>query len=82
MTVKPHPKKKRIKLKKDAYIKLVHEIWESQHRRCRVCHTYLHPEDAHPHHIKSRGSGGDDSRENIEIRCWECHHKKHTGEIS
>jgi len=81
MTVKPHQKKKRIKLKKDAYVKLVHEIWESQYRRCKRCRRYLHPEDAHPHHKKTRGSGGHDDSSNIIILCWECHHRKHTGEI-
>jgi len=78
----PNPKNKRIKLKRDAYVKLVHEIWESQYRACNKCHVSLQPEDAHPHHKKSRGGGGDDSHENIEIICWKCHHKTHTGEIS
>ena len=81
MTVKPHQKKKRIKLSKDAYVKLVHEIWESQYRRCRVCQKYLQPEDAHPHHRKTKGSGGDDSKSYIIILCVDCHYKKHTGEI-
>lgn len=81
MTVKAHPKHRRIKLKKDAYIKLVHEIWESQYRVCKKCPTYLQPEDAHPHHKKSKGSGGDDSRDNIIILCNICHYKIHTGEI-
>ena len=77
----PNPKKPRIKLKKDAYVKLVHEIWESQYRRCGECQKYLQPEDAHPHHRKSKGSGGDDSMENIEILCWKCHYEKHTGNL-
>lgn len=81
MTFTPDPKKPRIKLNKNEYVRLVHNIWESQYRRCKVCHVYLQPEDAHPHHIKSKGSGGDDSRENIEVICWECHYKTHTGEI-
>ena len=80
MTVKPHHKQKRIKLSKDAYVKLVHEIWESQYRRCKVCQKYLQPEDAHPHHIKSRGSGGGDI-DNIEILCWKCHRLIHDGNL-
>lgn len=29
-----------------------------------------------PHHIKSRGTGGDDIRENLISLCVECHQKK------
>lgn len=35
-----------------------------------------------PHHIKSRGAGGDDIRENLISLCGECHQKAHSGNIS
>lgn len=35
-----------------------------------------------PHHIKSRGAGGDDIRENLISLCAECHQKAHGGNIS
>jgi 5-methylcytosine-specific restriction endonuclease McrA len=34
-----------------------------------------------PHHIKSRGSGGGDTRLNLIGLCRECHNKVHNGEI-
>ena len=77
----PKPKKKRIKLSKDAYVKLKTELWERQYRRCNRCQKYLTPEYCQFNHIKTRGAGGDDSEENGEIICWKCHHKIGTGEL-
>ncbi len=34
------------------------------------------------HHIKTRGSGGDDVEENLIGLCRECHSKAHNGEVS
>ena len=33
------------------------------------------------HHIKTRGSGGDDVPENLISLCCECHVKAHSGQI-
>ena len=81
MTIRPDPKKRRKKLSKDEYVKLKHKIWEKQGRRCNRCRNPLTPEYCQFNHIKTRGSGGDDSEENGEIVCWECHHKIGTGEL-
>jgi len=71
--MRPYPKKKRIKLSKDEYVKLKTMMWERQYRRCGRCNTYTPPETTHFHHVKSRGAGGDDSEENGEIVCHICH---------
>ena len=34
------------------------------------------------HHIKSKGSGGDDTEDNLIELCSNCHVKVHSGEIS
>ena len=34
------------------------------------------------HHIKSKGSGGDDTEDNLIELCGVCHVKAHSGEIS
>ena len=34
------------------------------------------------HHIKSKGSGGNDTHDNLISLCIFCHAKAHTGEIS
>ena len=40
---------------------------------CEYCHAspYRHPLDTH--HIKTRGAGGDDVRENLIVLCRSCH---------
>ena len=81
MTVKPHHKKKRIKLSKDAYVKLKTEMWNKQYQRCGRCNLYTPPETTHFHHIKSRGAGGDDSEENGKIVCWACHNLIEAGNL-
>lgn len=34
------------------------------------------------HHIKSKGSGGDDVSDNLVCLCWICHRLAHDGNIS
>ena len=36
----------------------------------------------HVHHLKSKGSGGHDTPDNLISLCIFCHSKAHTGEIS
>ena len=45
---------------------------------CELCGTRGQTEK---HHIKSKGSGGDDTKENLIEVCRKCHTKIHTGEI-
>jgi len=74
----PHPKHKRIKLKKDAYIKLKTEMWNKQYQRCGRCKEYTPPETTHFHHIERSGN---DTEENGEIVCWKCHRLIHDGNL-
>jgi len=65
----PFPKNSRIKNKK---------ILKDKKGMCKVCGKRGQTEK---HHIKSKGSGGDDSEENLIEVCRICHTKIHTGEI-
>ena len=67
------PKPKRIKLKGKAYSDLRKAVWKLQYRRCANCGKWVILEEAHLHHKKTKGSGGDDTAENTEILCWYCH---------
>lgn len=73
------PKKKRIKLTGRAYSNLRKKVWKKQHGLCAECGRWVRLDGdtvfntAHLAHIKSRGSGGDDSEENTRILCYRCH---------
>jgi 5-methylcytosine-specific restriction endonuclease McrA len=47
--------------------------------RCEKCGVACRP---HPHHVKSRGAGGGDTRENLISLCPPCHDLTHRGLIS
>jgi predicted restriction endonuclease len=47
--------------------------------RCLVCGTLLDENTIHPHHISTRGSGGDDVLENGISLCRWCHDDVHRG---
>lgn len=65
----PVPKNKRIVNKK-----LLHD----KKGKCEICGKVGQTEK---HHIKTKGSGGDDVEENLIEVCRICHTKIHTGEI-
>ncbi|MGB9660671.1 MAG: HNH endonuclease [Moorellaceae bacterium] len=46
--------------------------------RCEVCGSTW---GLQVHHIKSRGSGGEDTPDNLICLCVECHTKAHNGQI-
>lgn len=48
---------------------------------CQVCGKYQET-GLHVHHIKTKGSGGEDTGENLVTLCYECHTKVHAGTIS
>jgi hypothetical protein len=48
---------------------------------CQNCGAY-NEEGWHVHHIKTKGSGGDDVAENLVTLCPACHTKVHSGELS
>ena len=78
----PDPKPIRIKLKGKAYTELKRKVYYRDKGKCQHCGKFL-PLNingrfdpyfcAHLSHIKSRGSGGDDTEENTEILCFNCH---------
>jgi 5-methylcytosine-specific restriction endonuclease McrA len=65
----PVPKQARIKNKK---------LLKDKKGICQICGKKGATEK---HHIKSKGSGGDDIEENLIEVCRICHTKIHTGEI-
>lgn len=51
---------------------------------CEYCYRYTRLDGqniGHVHHIKSKGSGGDDIESNLIYLCYECHDKVHKGLI-
>jgi 5-methylcytosine-specific restriction endonuclease McrA len=58
------------------------ELAKQAHGRCLNCG--IAPEDPQildPHHVKTRGSGGEDSLDNIAPLCHPCHRKAHNGRL-
>lgn len=66
----PCPKQKRVKNQK--------EINKKKHN-CEYCGK--NNCWTNTHHIKSRGAGGDDTKENLIELCGDCHRKVHDGKI-
>ena len=80
MIFNPQPKKKRIQVKGRDWEKLRKEAWERQKGRCLDCKKWvpLHGtsvfDTAHLCHIKSKGSGGNDTPDNLSgMKCYQCH---------
>lgn len=65
----PVPKNKRIVNKK---------LLKDKKGICEICGKKTQTEK---HHIKSKGSGGDDTEENLIEVCRICHRKIHDGKI-
>ena len=68
-TFNPVPKQKRIVNKK---------LLQDKKGICQLCGKKTQTEK---HHKKTKGSGGDDTEENLIEVCRMCHTKIHTGEI-
>ena len=47
--------------------------------RCMVCGVYLDEDTINPHHITTRGAGGEDNLENGISLCQQCHVAVHNG---
>ena len=65
----PVPKNKRIVNKK---------LLKDKKGICEICHQKTQTEK---HHIKTKGSGGDDTEENLIEVCRKCHRLIHDGKI-
>jgi len=55
------------------------DIERARKARCEVCGSTW---AVQVHHIKTRGSGGDDSPDNLIALCVECHSKAHSGQLT
>ena len=79
----PQPKKKRIALKRNsaAWKRLVMEVFVRDGFKCYWCGKTFTYEELSPCHVKSVGSGGDDSAKNLRTGCKFCHLKEHGGEF-
>ena len=67
----PVPKNERIKDKK---------LMDKKEHNCEYCHKkncYTNT-----HHVKTKGSGGNDTEDNLIELCGDCHRKVHDGKIS
>lgn len=71
----PYPKQKAIRLKGKELLGLRRQVAERANYRCQGvgCGKYTPFSKGHMAHIKSKGSGGDDSLENTEWLCFDCH---------
>jgi 5-methylcytosine-specific restriction endonuclease McrA len=68
MDVTPIPKPKR-------YVSIEDLLeYKRTHRSCEYCGGDWHLQ---VHHIKSRGSGGGDTVDNLMVLCTTCHNKAH-----
>jgi len=83
--IKSYPKQNVTKLKGKAYSDLRKAVWKSQHGLCAECGRWVRLDGdtifntAHLAHIKSRGAGGEDTKENTRILCYSCHILKEHG---
>ena len=87
MTVNAHPKQRTVRLKGKAYTKFRLEVAIHAIYTCDDCFCYAPELDingkfdkftcGHVAHIKSRGSGGGDTLDNVKWKCWDCHTKEH-----
>lgn len=71
--LRPYPKKKAIRLKGRELSELRKQVAKRANYRCQRCNCFAPLSTGHMAHIKSRGAGGDDSLENTEWLCFDCH---------
>jgi len=81
MEFRDDPKKKRIALARNsvAWKNLVKEVFERDDYICFWCGFKFQPKYLAPCHIRSVGSGGNDTAENLRTGCKSCHTKSHMG---
>lgn len=72
-----YEKHKNNRASKSEFSKVRLEILERDNYKCVECGS-IHMLNVH--HIKERCQGGDNSKENLETLCYECHMEKHKGE--
>ena len=57
-------------------------ITKRANNKCEYCGAYLTDDYTHVHHIKTRGSGGDNTPSNLIALCGKCHDDAHRALIS
>ncbi len=80
--VKTYPKaKKKLKRNSVAWKRLVKEVFERDRYRCQLCDHIFPMNMLAPHHIKTVGAGGEDTKENLISQCSFCHYAIHNGDV-
>jgi 5-methylcytosine-specific restriction endonuclease McrA len=78
----PQPKQKPVRLTGTDRILFKHSLLADQGFKCHHCKTYMRNTLQNQlHHLKSRGAGGGDTKDNCVILCWKCHRLAHDGKI-
>jgi 5-methylcytosine-specific restriction endonuclease McrA len=71
---RPEPKRRRIRLQPDSYIRLCRQVLERDNWRCQNCGV---ASELQIHHIQFRSHLGDDREENLVTLCAACHRALH-----
>jgi len=78
----PNPKKKAKKLSPAKYHELRVDLYNKQKEHCFLCKCWMPFNLSHLHHLRSRGAGGGDDRDNVILICFKCHGRIHDGLIT
>ena len=73
----PCPKHKAIRLKGKKLIALYEAVYERDGGICQKCKKNWIEPGTIPHHKILKSQGGEDTKENLEMRCLECHDVEH-----
>ncbi len=65
-----------IRLKGKAKIALYKAVYDRDGGCCVRCKRWIEPGSI-PHHIIRKSQGGEDTMDNLETLCMECHYKEH-----
>jgi len=71
---RPDPKRRRIRLQPDCYIRLCRQVLERDNWRCQNCGRGT---ELQIHHIQFRSHLGDDRAGNLVTLCAACHRELH-----
>lgn len=78
----PNPKKKRIGLSQKEWLALVDRVFLRDLNICQACGRFQNQDYIAAHHVRTVGSGGDDSEYNLISLCKGCHNKVHSGSLN
>ena len=69
-------KTKPVRLKGHKLIELYQRVYDKSGGCCVECGRWVEPGTI-PHHIQHKSQGGEDTEENLELLCIQCHDKRH-----